>query len=101
MLVSYGTSGRHVDARKDADQFVVTRPDKAHLAFGHAVHLCIGAPLARAEATIALQQLFTRFPDPALAIPDAQLKPQESIISNSPAALPVHLGRHVLAGTSS
>ncbi|WP_327129638.1 cytochrome P450 family protein [Streptomyces sp. NBC_01727] len=101
ILASYGASGRHEDAHKDSDEFVVTRPDKAHLAFGHGVHLCIGAPLARAEATIALQQLFTRFPDAALAIPDAQLKPQESIISNSPAALPVHLGRHVLAETPS
>jgi cytochrome P450 len=42
-------------------------PDSGHLAFGHGIHRCIGAELARMELRIALPRLFRRFPDLALA----------------------------------
>ncbi|PZG36051.1 cytochrome P450 [Spongiactinospora gelatinilytica] len=42
------------------------RPDNAHLGFGHGIHYCLGAALARAEAQIALTSLFDRFPGLAL-----------------------------------
>ncbi|MDB1086507.1 cytochrome P450 [Streptomyces sp. ACA25] len=51
----------------DAEQFDLAREDKNHLAFGHGVHHCIGAPLARLEARIALPALFGRFPGLHLA----------------------------------
>ncbi|MFD0475031.1 cytochrome P450 [Nonomuraea thailandensis] len=43
------------------------RPDNAHLGFGHGIHYCLGAALARAETQIALTSLLDRFPDLALA----------------------------------
>lgn len=46
--------------------FDIDRPDKTHFAFGGGVHFCLGAPLARAEAEIALTRLFARFPRLAL-----------------------------------
>ena len=55
------------------DTLDVTRSDNRHLAFGHGIHYCLGAPLARLEGKIALQTLFGRFPDLRLAIPESEL----------------------------
>lgn len=74
-----------------ADEFDITRADKEHLSFGHGVHYCLGAPLARLEATIALPALFDRFPDLALATPPDKLEPQGTFIMNGHRALPVYL----------
>lgn len=48
-------------------------PSSGHLAFGHGIHRCIGAELARMELRIALPKLFQRFPDLALAKPKEEL----------------------------
>jgi cytochrome P450 len=48
-------------------KFDIDRLDKTHFAFGGGVHFCLGAPLARAEAQIALERLFARFPGLSLA----------------------------------
>jgi len=74
-----------------AGTFDVTRPDKSHIAFGHGVHFCLGAPLARAEGATALAGLFDRFPALRLAVPVANLGPVASILGNGHAALPVRL----------
>ena len=71
-----------------AGTFDVTRPDKSHIAFGHGVHFCLGAPLARAEGATALAGLFDRFPALRLAVPVANLGPVASILGNGHAALP-------------
>lgn len=52
-------------------------PESAHLAFGHGIHRCIGAELARMELRIALPKLFQRFPDLALAKPQEELSFRE------------------------
>ncbi|MGJ5894270.1 cytochrome P450 family protein [Streptomyces niveiscabiei] len=89
ILASYGAANRH---GANADAFDITRVDKDHLAFGHGVHFCLGAPLARLEVTEALRQLFERFPDVRLAVPATDLRPLASLISNGHQELPVHLG---------
>ncbi|WP_411082924.1 cytochrome P450 family protein [Streptomyces sp. cmx-18-6] len=91
ILAAYSATGRDATAHERADEFDVGRSDKAHLAFGHGVHFCIGAPLARAEGHIGLSAFFDRFPDARLADGGAGLAPMESIISNSPRELPVDL----------
>jgi cytochrome P450 len=56
------------------DEFDPLRiPTSGHLAFGHGIHRCIGAELARMELRIALPRLFQRFPDLALAKPQEEL----------------------------
>ncbi|WNI21968.1 cytochrome P450 [Streptomyces sp. ITFR-16] len=92
ILVSYAAANRHPDWHgESADTFDVTRPTKDHLAFGHGVHFCLGAPLARLEVATALQQLFDRFPDAELALPANELQPLPSLISNGHQTLPVRL----------
>ncbi|PKV97605.1 cytochrome P450 [Amycolatopsis echigonensis] len=54
---------------KDLDRFDPGRDPSGHLAFGHGIHHCIGAPLARLELQMALPALFRRFPGLRLAVP--------------------------------
>lgn len=62
-LMAAGTDpALHVDPLT----FNIERIDKTHFAFGGGVHFCLGAPLARAEAQIAISRLLTRFPTLAL-----------------------------------
>ncbi|MDF2273437.1 cytochrome P450 [Streptomyces coacervatus] len=92
VLAAYAAAGRHPGKYgDDADRFDVTRVDKEHLAFGYGVHFCLGAPLGRLEARIALPALFERFPDLQLAVPQDELEPVDSFISNGHRALPVRL----------
>lgn len=93
MLASYSAAGRDPEAYgPDADRFDVTRrPATRHLSFGHGPHYCLGAPLARLEATVAPEALFTRYPALDLAVPDAELPPHPSFIGNSTDVLPVRL----------
>ncbi|WP_073947195.1 cytochrome P450 family protein [Streptomyces kebangsaanensis] len=92
ILASYAAANRHPDWHgESADRFDVTRPTKDHLAFGHGVHFCLGAPLARLEVATALRLLFARFPEIRLAVPAGALRPLPTLISNGHVTLPVHL----------
>ncbi|GAB2892089.1 cytochrome P450 [Streptomyces deserti] len=92
ILAAYAAAGRSPERYgADASVFDVTRADKEHLAFGHGVHFCLGAPLGRLEARVALPALFDRFPGLRLAVPSEELVPVDSFISNGHRALPVLL----------
>ncbi|MGW2205746.1 cytochrome P450 family protein [Streptomyces sp. NPDC001774] len=92
VLASYAAANRHPDWHgPTADAFDVTRPTKDHLTFGHGIHYCLGAPLARLEVATTLEHLFTRFPHLALAVEPADLRPLPSLISNGHQSLPVRL----------
>jgi cytochrome P450 len=58
---------------EDPDRLDISRGAPGHVAFGHGVHHCLGAPLARMEMHIAFPALLRRFPDLALAVPDDQV----------------------------
>ncbi len=69
-----GANRDPVSAGERPDEFDPNRtPTSGHLAFGHGIHRCIGAELARMELRIALPRLFRRFPALALAKPQEQL----------------------------
>jgi cytochrome P450 len=48
--------------------------DQHHLAFGHGIHFCLGAPLARMEGQLGLTSLLRRFPELRLAVPPEELR---------------------------
>ncbi|KMS76926.1 cytochrome P450 [Streptomyces viridochromogenes] len=91
ILASYAAANRHPDLHHDADRFDATRPSKEHLAFGHGVHFCLGAPLARLEIATALRLFFERFPDARLATASDELERLPSLISNGHTSVPVCL----------
>lgn len=92
ILIAFGAHGRDPGVHDDPAAFDIDRADKQHLAFGHGIHYCIGAPLARLEAEIALPALFDRFPGLTLSIAPDEVEPQHSFISNDVTELPVTLG---------
>ncbi|WP_426368678.1 cytochrome P450 family protein [Streptomyces sp. E-08] len=94
VLAGYSAAGRDTTAHgPDADLFDITRTTAAkHLSLGHGPHYCLGAPLARMEAAIALEALFTRFPDLDLAVPEAELTAHAGFVGNSVRSLPVRPG---------
>lgn len=96
VLAGYSAAGRDTSVHgPDADRFDVTRPARTsaarHLSLGHGPHYCLGAPLARMEATIALEQLFRRFPELDVTVPDEKLVRHASFVGNSVRTLPVRL----------
>jgi cytochrome P450 len=58
----------------DPDHLDLGRDTSGHVGFGHGVHHCLGAPLARMEAEVALGALLARFPQLSLAVPAEELR---------------------------
>jgi len=70
MLLSLRGANRDPEIFPDPHRFDISRKGAPHVAFGGGTHLCIGAPLARLEAQVAIPALFNRFPQLRLAAPD-------------------------------
>jgi len=73
ILVNLAAANRDGEHYARPDALDVDRSDGRHLGFGHGIHFCLGAPLARMEGQIALGTLIRRFPDLRLAVPVEQL----------------------------
>ncbi|MBQ1080598.1 cytochrome P450 [Nocardiopsis sp. B62] len=96
VLIHYAAVGRDPAIHhRDPDVFDPDRADKRHLSFGHGVYRCVGMPLARLEAEVALSSLFRRFPELRLAVPASRLERQSTFIMNGLSSLPVRLGKKV------
>ncbi|MEY9956787.1 cytochrome P450 [Streptacidiphilus sp. MAP5-52] len=92
VLVALGAANRDQAAYPDPDRLDLDRGAQAHLAFGHGIHRCLGAPLARAEVEIVLAELITRFTDLRLAVEPADLHWQKTRLVRGLVSLPVLLG---------
>jgi cytochrome P450 len=89
--VVLGSANRDESQFSDADHFLITREPNRHLAFGHGVHYCLGAALARLEGRIAIHALGERLPDLQLAVPVDQLRWRTHPIMRGLQRLPVTL----------
>ncbi|MCQ6249593.1 cytochrome P450 [Streptomyces malaysiensis] len=73
----------------DGERLDLTRDSAVHLQFGHGIHYCIGAPLARVEGQIALESLVRRFPGLRLSVPASEISHSKNPFIRSLTALPV------------
>ena len=75
----------------DADRLDVARDAGGHVAFGHGIHYCLGAPLARLEGEVAFGALLSRFPSLSLAADPSALRWRPSSLIHGLETLPVRL----------
>ncbi|MGW5102972.1 cytochrome P450 family protein [Streptomyces sp. NPDC004100] len=91
VLITLGAANRDPERFPSPDLLDLSRDAPAHLAFGHGIHRCVGAPLARAEAEIALCAVLTRFPGLRLAVPPDRLEWRHTRLVRGLDSLPVML----------
>jgi cytochrome P450 len=89
VIAVIGSANRDPAQFADADTLDLDRADNKHVGFGRGPHYCLGAPLARLEAEIALTALFERLPTLRLAISESDLYWRPIPIFRSLAELPV------------
>ena len=91
VLVSLTAANRDERRYPDPDRLDLHRDTSQHVAFGHGIHHCLGAPLARLEGEVAFRTLLDRFPDMALAAEPGQLTWRSSTLIRGLTHLPVRL----------
>jgi cytochrome P450 len=91
VLVALAAANRDPTRFPDPDALDLVRGDNRHLGFGHGVHYCLGAPLARLECQIALTALLRRFGGLELAVPPEELTWRHDLVLRGLSALPVRL----------
>jgi cytochrome P450 len=89
--VLLGGANRDPDVFKAPETFDVHRASTSHIAFGHGIHHCLGAPLARLEGQIALARLLDRFPDLTLAVEPSELRWRSSVLFHGLEKVPLRL----------
>jgi cytochrome P450 len=89
VLASLPAANRDPALAARPDVLDVTRGQIGHLAFGHGLHHCLGAPLARMELRLAFPALLRRFPGLRLADPPAEVVYRDSSFIYGVASLPV------------
>lgn len=89
VLVVLAAADRDPERFADPDVLDLTRRDNQHLGYGHGIHYCLGAPLARLEGRTALATLLTRLPDLRLAVDSTELRWRGGLIMRGLRTLPV------------
>jgi cytochrome P450 len=89
VLVALSSANRDEERFAEPARFDVARGESSHLAFGHGIHFCLGAPLARMEGQVAFETLLARLPELALAVPADALAWRPGILIRGLVDLPV------------
>jgi cytochrome P450 len=86
VLAMIGSANRDPQQFADPNRFDIGRDPNPHIAFGHGIHFCLGAPLSRLEGRIALSQFFERVKRFELA-GDKPWEPRQALHVHGPARL--------------
>lgn len=89
VMVDLNAANRDGTRFPDPDRFDIRRPTAGHVAFGHGIHHCLGAPLARMETRIAIRSLLERCPKLSLDARPETLLWRQGILVRGPHHLPV------------
>ncbi|MCX5200759.1 cytochrome P450 [Streptomyces sp. NBC_00237] len=89
VLVVLAAADRDPEKFDAPDTLDLSRRDNPHLGYGHGIHYCLGAPLARLEGQTALATLLRRLPDLELAVPPEELRWRGGLIMRGLRTLPV------------
>ncbi|SPE48278.1 Cytochrome P450 107B1 [Streptomyces netropsis] len=95
VIVSLCAANRDPERFPDPDTLDLDRAQGPHLAFGHGIHFCPGAALARIELQVALATLIHRLPGLRLAVPDEDLPWIPAVLGRGVSELPVAFDRAV------
>jgi cytochrome P450 len=91
VLLGIASADRDADRFPAADRVDFDRAVGGHLALGHGIHYCLGAPLARLELVIALAALLDHAPTLTLAVPRSELSWRDTIRTRGLIELPVRI----------
>ncbi|WP_438828666.1 cytochrome P450 family protein [Streptomyces klenkii] len=97
VIVSLCAANRDPERFPDPDTLDLDRAQGPHLAFGHGVHFCPGAALARIELQVAVGTLLARLPGLRLAVPEEELSWIPAVLGRGTAELPVAFDRSAAA----
>lgn len=91
ILISLAAANRDPARFTDPDRIDLERPGSRHIAFGHGIHHCLGAALARLEATTAISRLLDTFPEISLDRESGDPTWRKSLLIHGLTSLPVRL----------
>jgi hypothetical protein len=86
-MALFASANRDEKQFSDPDRFDLDRNPTGHLAFGHGIHFCLGAALARLEARVAFETLFARCRDLRLEADEVPML--DSTLLRGPSSLPL------------
>lgn len=89
MMAWIGSANRDESKFPDPQKFDIERKPNPHIAFGHGIHMCLGAPLARVESKVAIELLSQEFDKVSLKAKEEDLVPIRSIAVGGVRHLPV------------
>jgi cytochrome P450 len=91
-MVLFGSANRDERQFPEPDRFDIHRNPQGHLAFGHGIHFCLGAALARLEARVAFEELFRRARN--LRVEAEEIPMVESTLLRGPKSVPLTFDPH-------
>ncbi|MGD6865242.1 cytochrome P450 family protein [Bacillus cereus] len=89
VIIALASANRDETVFENPEIFDITRENNRHIAFGHGSHFCLGAPLARLEAKIAITTLFNRMPELQIKGNREEIKWQGNYLMRSLEELPL------------